>query len=83
MTHYEIIKKLIGDINPIGDYKSDEQKLKNLFDLFNLVSELNEDIIYIATKFKDKNEHSVNVAKKHAINFLKNQNIQIKKHLEL
>lgn len=44
MTHYEIVKRLIGPIIPIGDTNADRDRYKNLEDTIDLVDRLIFDI---------------------------------------
>jgi hypothetical protein len=69
MTHYDIIKKLIGSVEPYGDSKIDEQRLKNLNDMQILVEQLIRDI-KSAASYSDRQEHSMQQIGVHAKMFL-------------
>ena len=58
MTHYDIIKKLIGSVEPYGDSRIDEQRLENLNDMQILVEQLIRDI-KSAASYSDRQEHSM------------------------
>lgn len=58
MTHYDIIKKLIGSVEPSGDSGIDKQRLDNLTDMHVLVEQLIRDI-KSAASCSDRQEHSM------------------------
>jgi hypothetical protein len=66
---YEVIKKLVGPITPVGASHVDSERLKNLKRLTELVERLVCDIDEIACN-EDCHLHSVNVAMQHAKKFL-------------
>lgn len=70
MTHSDIVRKLIGKINPIGETETDNQRFKNLEQLCNLVENLLMDIDDVAFKNKDSHEYSVKRAADFAKKFL-------------
>lgn len=70
MTHYEIVKKLIGDIQPAGDSSIDPQRLQNLKDMCQLVNELVSDINDVAYRNKNAYQHSIKEMGNYADNFL-------------
>lgn len=55
---YDVVKKLIGHINPVGESHTDEKRLDNLHETINLMKCLMNDIIDVAKKH-DRHEHSV------------------------
>lgn len=57
-TTYEVIKKLLGAIEPVGDSSRDKERLKNIKNTIILTEKLIDDIIYSARN-KDSYEHSV------------------------
>lgn len=71
MTYTDVVKKLIGSIAPAGDSSIDVQRLYNLTDMTNLIYELTEEVVRVATAI-DYKEHSVKVMGIHATAFLKN-----------
>ena len=58
MTIYEIIKKLIGSIEPYGDTNIDEARLNNLNEHMILVNSLIEDLVRTA-KYRNRQESSI------------------------
>lgn len=58
MDIYEIVKKLIGNIEPCGDSQIDEEHYKNLIEHIYLVDDLIESIVFVS-KYKDSDEGSV------------------------
>ena len=69
MTYYEIVKKLIGAIDPIGETNTDEKRLDNLENMTVLVDCLIADIDRVAMN-KGKPEYSINKAGEVASQFL-------------
>lgn len=72
MTHLEIVKKLIGNINPVGKTEVDAQRLINLNDMCNLTQLLILEIESVAHNSKGSYEHSVKVIHDRADSFMKN-----------
>lgn len=70
MTHTEIVNKLIGEISPIGKSEVDRERLENLKQLCEVVSNLIKDISFVANSNKHSHEHSVKEIVKYATNFL-------------
>lgn len=81
MNHYEIVKKLIGNIAPIGETSADNKRFLNLSDHLILTSDLIEDIIMVSENI-NRQEHSMNKAGKEAYNYLKNLNNNLTELLE-
>ena len=69
MNIYEIVKKLIGPIMPIGETNSDADRLKNLEETFYLVTKLIYDLKVIA-ELSNRPEFSLSNAGKKADQFL-------------
>jgi hypothetical protein len=61
----EIVKKLIGSIEPRGDSQIDEKRYENLIEHSYLVSDLIENLIFVS-KYKDSYEGSVSKLGKRA-----------------
>ena len=70
MTHLEIVKKLIGEIKPVGESHTDEKRLENLKQTCDLVNDLVAEI-ELVSKNKDRHEHSMRVMGEYAYNFLR------------
>ena len=56
---YEVVKKLIGPIDPVGKSESDAARLENIKQLTRLVDMLVSDIDYVANHNKDRVEASM------------------------
>jgi len=70
MTIHEIVKKLIGAINPVGDTGMDNDRLENLKAMTRLINDLLVDIVIVATENKDRQEYSRKKAGEFANKFL-------------
>ena len=70
MEYYEIVKKLIGPIDPIGETNEDNDRYENLKEVTDLVDKLLFDIVQVALQ-KDRGEYSISRAGKFADEFLK------------
>lgn len=58
INHYEVIKKLIGPIEPVGESHTDEKRFENLITLIGLMSSLMDDIQAVS-KYKERHEFSI------------------------
>lgn len=70
MTHTEIVKKLIGNINPIGKSEVDAERFENLKQMCKLVQDLVVLIDDMEFDNRDAREASVRQAADYAKNFL-------------
>lgn len=70
MTIYEVVKKLIGSINPYGETNTDKRRLDNLQDHINLTECLVLDLVNSA-KYRKRQEHSMKVIGEKAYEELK------------
>lgn len=70
LTTKEIVKKLIGNIRPSGEYAIDEERFENLKEMCMLVSELIEDIDSVNLDFYQSEAHSESKASEYALKFL-------------
>ena len=70
MTNTDVVKKLIGKINPIGEKNTDNERFENLKEMCELVNNLIIDIDDVAYQNKDAREFSVKRASEYASNFL-------------
>ncbi len=68
MDYYEIIKKLIGPINPVGETREDEKRLENLEYLIGVIELFVEDIEEVA-KHRNRVEYSMKKAGERAYKF--------------
>ena len=70
MTNYDVIKKLIGPINPVGETNEDNRRFANLEEMTTVVNKLLYDI-YQVSKEKDRQEYSIKRSGQYADKFLK------------
>jgi len=69
MELYEVVKKLVGEIDPIGETNEDDRRFENLKEMTELVDKLLSDIDDVGMLNKDSHEHSVKRASNFAIKF--------------
>ena len=69
IDNYEVIKKLIGSIEPVGETHTDNARYENLQEMTRLADALLEDIGDIARHNKDRPEYSMSKAGKFAHGF--------------
>ncbi|HSN66730.1 MAG TPA: hypothetical protein VLS94_08820 [Fusibacter sp.] len=55
----KLIYKVVGHISPIGVSETDEQSLKNITLLIDVVRELLDDIMRIESEYEDHSEYSI------------------------
>jgi len=72
MTVKDVVNKIIGEINPVGEHYEDEKRFENLKEMCELVNELVSQIDDVATLNDGRVEHSRNRAGKFASEFLSN-----------
>jgi len=70
MDLHEIVKKLVGKINPVGETTTDNERFENLRVLCGLVENLIIDIDNVNYQNKQSHEYSVKRAAEYADNFL-------------
>jgi len=71
MTHAEIVRKLVGNINPAGASHIDDERFDNLRTMIDLVEELLGDIQYV-TRSAESWEGSVKRSGLYAKKFIDN-----------
>lgn len=64
MDYHEIVKKLVGRIDPIGESNTDEKRFENLKQMTALVNKLIQDIDSVGYDNKDSKEFSLVEAEK-------------------
>ena len=69
MELYDVVTRLIGPVNPIGETREDKKRLENLKILTGLVEELFSDIEQVAL-FRHRVEWSMKTAGKAAKEFM-------------
>ena len=67
---YEVVNKLIGRIEPIGETNADNRSLENLKEMTDLVDKLVSDIDRIASNYKNNHQYSMKEASNVANDFL-------------
>lgn len=67
---YEVVKKLIGSISPIGETTADDKRFENLKQMTDLVNKLVTDIDDVSYNYKNSHEFSVKRAGEYADKFL-------------
>lgn len=72
-TNYDIVKKLIGTITPVGETNTDNERFENLKEMCELLGEIREAVHDVAYKYKDYQEFSI----KRACEYAKQQLIDI------
>ena len=71
LNEYDVVYKLIGKINPVGDSHRDSERFENLKLMCSLVEKLIVDIDSVAME-KDSHMGSVSYAGEYAYNFISN-----------
>lgn len=81
MNYTEIVKKLIGNVKPVGESNTDENRLKNLIEMCHLIEDLNSLLFDIVIDNKDAHQHSIKQFVEYANNFLIKQSNKVKEYL--
>lgn len=69
MEIHDIVKKLVGPINPIGETNTDNERFHNLKVMTELVDDLLTEIDDVAYYNKDRQEYSIKRAANYASKF--------------
>ena len=69
MDIYDVVTKLIGPIDPVGETYEDKKRYENLKEMTDLVDGLMRDIYHVSRNV-ERVEHSMNKAGTHAQSFL-------------
>ena len=75
MEIYDVVRKLVGEIDPIGETNTDNQRFENLKVMTDLIDKLLTDIDDLAYLEKNRHEFSRQRAGKYADKFLKKMGI--------
>ena len=59
MTNYDVVKKLIGAIEPVGETNTDNKRFENLTELCDLMYQMHLDIQDVAYRYRSSQEYSV------------------------
>ena len=70
MDYKEIVQRLVGPIDPVGETNSDNKRFDNLKVMCALVDALVSDIDSVAYANRDRAEYSMKRAGEYAFNFL-------------
>jgi len=70
MNHHEIVKRLIGKINPIGESNTDAERFENLKEMCHLVEMLLMDISDMQHAYKNDRQASVKKCVDYAAKFM-------------
>lgn len=70
MELYDVVKKLIGEVEPVGETNEDNKRFENLKVLTGLVEKLIADIDNVYFQNCNSQEHSVKRAADFADNFM-------------
>ena len=65
MENIDVVKKLIGNINPVGETNTDNERFENLKEMCDLIEKLTEEVADMA----DRNRHSHEFSVKRSVNF--------------
>ena len=76
MDIHEIVKKLVGEINPIGESNTDDTRFENLKIMTELVDKLLTDIDRVAYRYKNNHQFSMKRAADFARKFQDNMGIE-------
>lgn len=71
MTNTDIVKRLVGNINPIGETTTDNERYENLKAMCLLVNELVSEIDSVHYVNRDSKQYSVKRASDYAGEFIK------------
>lgn len=77
MTNYDVLKKLIGHIEPVGESHTDDARYYNLMEQCDIVEQLLHEVKQVS-EYKDKVEYSMKKSGVFARQFLE----RIKEELE-
>lgn len=69
MDIYEVVKKLVGEIDPVGETNTDNQRFENLKTLTELIDKLLTDVDRVAYNNKGSHEHSKLKAREFVLKF--------------
>ena len=73
---YEVVKKLVGEIEPIGATEEDDKRFENLKIMTELIDKLLYDIDNINYRFKKSHQFSMKRAAEYASKFQDDLGIQ-------
>ena len=59
MNIHEVVKKLVGEIEPVGETREDDRRFENLKEMTDLIDKLLTDIDSITWTYNGRIEHSI------------------------
>lgn len=59
MEIYDVVKKLTGEIEPVGETTEDNRRFENLEAMIKLAKAIHHDIDYLADEYSDSHEFSL------------------------
>ena len=71
MDNYDVVRKLIGEIRPVGETNEDINRYENLKAMCELMDKIDTAIKDVAWDFKNRSEYSIKQSVKYAEDFLK------------
>lgn len=81
MTNYDVIKKMIGEIRPVGESHIDDKRFDNLQETIKLVDELISDIVSVS-EYSIRHESSMKKCGDTAKEFILELKETLKDYLE-
>ena len=76
MELHDVVKKLVGEIKPVGETREDDRRFENLKAMTGLVDLLLTDIDEVSHRNADRVEFSMKRAGEHANKFLTRMGIE-------
>ena len=70
MTNYDVVKKLIGAINPVGETNTDNARFENLKAMCELMDQIDTALNDLAWDYRNDHQDSVKRAVNYAQGFL-------------
>ena len=59
MEIYDVVKKLTGEIEPVGETTEDNRRFENLETMIKLAKAIHHDIDYLADEYRDSHAFSL------------------------
>lgn len=70
MTNYDVVTKLIGKIDPVGETNEDDRRFENLKEMCSLVEKLITDIDNVGYRNQNNHQFSIKRASEFASKFM-------------
>lgn len=71
MTNYDVVKKMIGAIRPVGETNTDNERFENLKAMCKLMDEIDTALNDVVWDFRNSQEYLIKRSVEYADNFLK------------